>query len=59
MTHAQPEDGPGRPTGPRGVGAETSGLLRTVRRNEKIYGHRHRGDRIGVWFFDHQVFNLN
>ena len=27
---AQPEGGPGRPTGPRCAGAATSGLLRTV-----------------------------
>ena len=51
--------GPGRPTGPRGARAKTPGLLRTVRRNEKIHGHCHRGDRVCVWIFDHQVFNLN
>ena len=56
---AQPEGGPGRPTGPRGAGTETPGLPRTVRRDEKIQGHRHRGDRVCVWIFDHQVFNLN
>ena len=54
----QPEGGHGRPRGPRGAGAETSGLLRTVRRDEKIHGHRNRGDRVRVWIFYHQVANM-
>ena len=56
---AQPKNGHGRPTGPRGARAKTPGLLRTVRRDEKIHGHRNRDDRICGRFFDHQVFHLN
>ena len=55
----QLEGGPGRPRGPRGAGAETSGLLQTVRRDKKIHGHRHRGDRIRVWIFEHEISHLN